>query len=171
HHGSAASVSPEQRAAHGHEDRQPLAPAGLVGIDSSELNGKLDFTRVAIADEFFGPHVKVLLANPHAFAKGRRLGLVQDPNAISGATSYFDPVEARTAFACARTDRPHLSWWQGIAFDGLVAVQFRRRDELLDAVRPERVAKVRVAELALEHPLLLLLDPPTSFQRHPNDPL
>ena len=49
-------------------------------------------------------------------------------------------------------------------------MQLRRRHELLDALRPERVAEVRVAELALEAALLLLLHAPPRFKRHAHHP-
>ena len=46
----------------------------------------------------------------------------------------------------------------------------RRGDKLLDALGTGDVAEVGVAELALEHPPLLLLDPPTGLQRQAHHP-
>ena len=61
--------------------------------------------------------------------------------------------------ASPRADAPDLARRKRVAADGFLAVQFGRGDELLDAVRPRGVAELRVAELAREDPLLLLLDP------------
>ena len=83
--------------------------------------------------------------------------MVQDLGAAAGSHGDLNPIETRACLTTTRTDRPHLPGWKGIAVYRLVAVEFRSRDELLNAVHTEREREVGVAELALEATLLLPL--------------
>src|SRR5690606_21407514 len=96
--------------------------------------------------------------------------LVEHADARPGAARRLDAVETGACLAATWTDRPHLTGRQRVSFDGFVAVEFRRRHELLDAFRTEDVAEVRVAELTLEAALLLLLYTTTRLEGGTNDP-
>ena len=128
------------------------------------------FARVPVAHELLGARVEVLLADPNAFAERGRGRLVQDSDAGARTAGDLDAIEPGAGFGDARAHGPHLARRQRIAFDRLVAVQLRRRHELLDALGPEDVAEVRIAELAFEAALLLFLYAPPGFKRHAYDP-
>ena len=65
---------------------------------------------------------------------------------------------------------PDLTRRQRICADLLVALDLRRRDELLDTVLADPVAEVRVAELGAPDPLLLLLHSAPALEREPHRP-
>ena len=92
--------------------------------------------RVAVADEFLGSRVEVLLADLDALSKCGRCRLIQNLDAAAGTARDFDSVESRTSLGAARTDGPHLARRKRISLDRLIAVQLRCRHELLDTVRP-----------------------------------
>src|SRR5580704_16811273 len=119
-------------------------------------------TRIAIADQFLGPRIEILLTNLHAFAKRRRCRMIQNPNPTSRTRIRLNPVQPRPSLWCSHTRRPDLPGWQRIGFQRFVAVQFRRRDKLFNPLRPEDVAEMGIPELAFEAPLLLLFNPTPS---------
>src|SRR4051812_319833 len=93
---------------------------------------------VTVANEFLSPRVQILLADLDAFAKRRRCGLIENLDAATGAACDFDSVESWPSLGTAWTDGPDLARWQRISLDGLVAMQFWRRHELLYAFGTER---------------------------------
>ena len=166
----AAGAALEQPAHAGHEDGQPQTGTGRVGVEGTELDGVLAGSGVAVADELLGPSVEVLLAHLDALPEGGRHGVIENLRAAAGAGRDLDAVESRAGLAPAGADGPDLAGRERVAVDGFVAVQLRRGDELLDAVDAQREGEVRIAELALQAALLLLLHAPARLQRQPHDP-
>ena len=70
----------------------------------------------------------------------------------------------------ARADGPDLAGRQRVAADAVLALQLRRRDELLDPVEAHGIAELGVAELGRADPLLLFLHAAAHLQREPHGP-
>ena len=161
----------QQGACQGNEHRESEALTAPIVVHRAHLNGKLVPTPVAIADERLALRVEILFPHLDAFAETRRCRRIQDFHAPTRTNRDLDAIQAGTRFPASGADGPDLAWRKGIAVDGLIAVKFRRRDELLNAVNAHRVAEVRVPEFTLETSLLLFLDAASGFECEPNDRL
>ena len=90
--------------------------------------------RVSVADQCFSPGVQILLGVADALGERRRRGLVENLHAHPWPFGHLDAVQARIFVLAAGADRPDLAGRQRVAADAVLALQFRRDDELLDAV-------------------------------------
>ena len=145
--------------------------SALGRVEGSKLDRELVLPRLAVADELAGAADEVLLGGAQALGEGRRHGAVDDLHARPRRLVHLDPIQPDALLRTARADRPHLTRRQRIGADLLVALDLRRRDEVLDAVFADPVAELRVAELRASDPLLLLLHSPPALEREPHRPL
>ena len=154
----------QQGAAQRQQRRQAERRAGAVVVHGAELHRELVGARVAVAHQFARAGVQVLLGVAGTLAERRRYRGVEDADAAAGAGRHLDAVERRAGLRPAGADAPHLTRRQRIRVDGVVAAQLRRGHEPFDPGLAQGVAEVGIAELALEHPLLLLLDAAAHFE-------
>jgi hypothetical protein len=85
---------------------------------------------------------------------------------IAGARRRCVPGEPGAgAFVLASgTTRPDLAWREWITGDTVLALEFRRHREFLDAMLAKRVAKLGVAKFRRPDTFLLLLDAVAALQ-------
>src|SRR5205809_977876 len=113
---------------------------------------------------------EILLAVARALLKRWWYRTIQDLHTRPRILVHIDPVEARILVRASRTDSPNLAGWKRVSTDSILAVDFWRDHKVLNAVRADLIAEVRIAELCAPNPLLLLLDSPPAFHREPDRP-
>src|SRR5207249_5708612 len=84
--------------------------------------------------------------------------------------SNFDTKQTRPLVLPASTDAPDLSGRERVSPDVVLALEFGRDHELLDAVLAERVGELRVAKLGGDDSFLLFLHTAAAFHRQPQRP-
>src|SRR5438128_2491491 len=107
--------------------------------------------RIPVTHQLLRASVQVLLAYPDTLPECRRRRLIENSHSTARSGRHLQTVETRACVWRPDSLGPHLIGRKRIALDGLIAMQFRRRNELLHALRPHRVAEVRIAKLTLEN--------------------
>src|SRR5687768_18388091 len=108
------------------------------------------FAWVAVADQFLGSRVQILLADLDAFSKCGRCRLIENLDAAARSACNLNSIEPRTGLWAPVTDGPHLTRRERIPLDRFIAMQLGCGHKLLDTLRTEREAEMRVPELAFE---------------------
>src|ERR1035441_3611117 len=95
--------------------------------------------RITVTGQLLSAGIQVLLCVTDAFRERSRCRTVQDSHPGAGAFGHFDPVKTRVLIQSAWTDGPDLAGRQRVRPDAVLALQFRRDNELLQDRKSTRL--------------------------------
>src|SRR5437870_2454420 len=96
-------------------------------------------TRVAVSDQLGCPGIKVLLGTTNRLSERSRNGVVEYANAAAWPFRHFQAEQSRVLFLATRAERPNLAAFQRLVANAALALQFRRGNELLNALGSQGV--------------------------------